>query len=536
MLRGKSQALEKLSGHFGYIESNSVEISLKIAPMPNIATSRNSIEQAFRTNLFFGLAAFLVFTSFLAWMPPNNDAFWVNLVIFPWVMKDGLVQTMVQSIAAASSLGRPPIPMFLSHIYTWFQIKISSNLGIEWVYINWITTALFLYGVFYFTAQLITRIIGHKKENTPTLAVTLGLFALPFIVSNSSYYHDPTGSYFVFAWLLNILPVFGFLCLRIYMLNGTNKRFLYFFMFFVFISINSSEANFISSVLLIAYAIVSTRKMISKSNLKSLSFFYSMVIICVFSLWYWIERNLSGNAQSGYSGIQSNFELSAIGKTFLLQLFYNLPTLSFLGSSQKRSMTDLPINDLHVITLFIIVGLILMLLWIVWKIDPLNLKNSDRQTTRNLFEVGRYRVEVIGLTVILGANLLTYSVSSKYQSEVPLFSSFYLGLGVVAVTLSLITYIMSLTLSSKFKGKVLDLAILLGSVQLILNCYVSMQLQANQPFLRPAQKIISDIEVTQVEYCLAINGVKAGNYGGLGEASADILRKEAQLDKSFEEC
>jgi hypothetical protein len=506
-----------------------------IGSMSKTRIDKNYLTRSFATNALYGLVFFLVITSFLAWMPLNNDTFWLSMA-YPWVFQEGLFPMMSHSIDAAISLGRPPIPMFSGQVYTWFQVELSRSLGIEWMFVNWLTTAIILYGIFYSTAHLIGRIVERRRDLTINLAVVLGIFALPFLVSNSSYYHDPTGTYFMFSWLCNTLPLFGFLCLRVYQRNKNDIRYLYIFLLLMLISSNASEANFISNTAILIYAIVSIRMENSSFDPWLKAKLYLVTFACLLSMGYWVERNLSANAQSGYSGVQTNLDIIAIGETFFLQLIYNLPAISFLDSDRKIRNSDIGINNLEVFTLISIVFIIVVLLWIILKVKLINFTHSEKTNSNGSTRLKNYRIEIIGFLFILCGNISTYSVSIKYQTEVPLFSSFYLGLGVFALTLSLLIYFKTIFVQPTIRNRMFNLAVLLGCLQLVLNCYISMQLQANQPFLRPAQKILSNLYVSQSEYCLAINGVRAKNYAGLGELATNVLQDAATLNKTFNNC
>jgi hypothetical protein len=463
--------------------------------------------------------------------PVTSDPFWF---VVPYIDSS---ETNGNSIALRQLLdlglhgqNRPPVA-FTLELFTWFfQIQLASFFHVSWAFINWLTSSVIIFLALSTLSGLLRELSWLQKFEKMNLLVFLTSGFAAVAITNSTYFHDSLSVWTLRTWIFTFLPLYAFL-LAIRAINNRSQNNVFNSSIFgclalLMVSVNAYEATF-PSVILVTIVLLGILK---TNGSKSIKFFSGIIILFIyFFLAKYAINTFLAEEKVQYEGLVLGSSSIRSFVVVLIQLLMTLPILAaaraILENWQQETLVynlQLPLPELSLRSAFLVLittSLFALVTIYFWKFISLDLSQVKRANRVS------WHIPLLVLVCIFPT--LTFSFSSKYQREIPLFFASYLGYPLILI---LILILAPLIISNFLIFKKTIISLLIGSILFSsMSNFLSTEINSkNQRPLIEAQESLVGINSTN-EICPSIEGVRVLDYANLGETMANHLH---QLQKS----
>jgi hypothetical protein len=292
--------------------------------------------------------------------------------------------------------------------------------------------------------------------------------------------------------------------------------------FMAIISLNSSEANYPGTLLVMVLIILSIFRNIELFSNLHLGVLGGLLVLALLNITYWITANLQGNP-SKYSGTQSNFDLIMMLKTLVVQIFTSLPVISgFIQGSNSHEFNHAVSQESNGVspismTLLVILPTLLTLLILLALIQFRSLTLEGQKE-----KLSGWKFAIFAILSVLP--MMVIATGTKYQIELLSEFTYYVGAPVFCITLILLSLFRLRETKFMTSFVVAFIIIFVSGFQLIENLKSANTIRAKFSYLKVVQVVVSDPDsLSTPVFCNSKDEVVRRDYAGLGKTTGDEL-------------
>ena len=467
--------------------------------------------------------------SFIAKAPLNQDGFWIlQKYIYPQPMLSALHNILQDAIG----LGRPPLAYLFQYVYFYALTKLSILFHVDFSFLNWISVSLLICASLTVISWLLAKLTNVDKER---IFIIISILISCIMLSNSSYYHDASIIFSIFSWGFSLVPIEIFFFLLLY---KKTKLIQYYVTSLILMLVLTfvSESQFPAIIVLLVLAI--QLGIPTKMHLRLRALCAIIVLAVLTSIAYWILQILNGSAMPGYTGSRLSLHPGRIASTFVTQTSLSVPPISQFRSIFENWHVNgvfnpnLPIQGFGLRS-FILALFLFLVVQITLKMNSTIPRNQFELSNFFRRSSGIYRLDVLHLLLFISLfPTLTFSLSMKYQEEVPALLTTYVGYPTILTVLAILLSGVYWSIQNKSNAKILSTGVaLLSAITLMVN--ISVSTQSHNRFIgidRIQKAVVKMKSNSTLITCIDLRDVTSENYANLGQVDLVYLSKTFHLN------
>jgi hypothetical protein len=446
----------------------------------------------------------------------TSDGFWGSIQFIEIREESGNAQMYSSVYQYAMSIQRPPLALIFDYWVRLSALQVAEIFTLPWSFFLWISCSLIIaFMLLWFNAVfcLILKWNLNKAKNFFLVALIFS----SLIVSNASYFHDPTAVFFVYNWFFVVLPFFALMHLFVYQ-SKRNILHLYISSTLLIISTNAYENTYLSSFLVSVGILYFSFK--TKASARHQIVIILLASLNLWSILHWLGNIAKDSAQPGYEGADFQFSLSTAIQTLLTQFVTSTPLggnfrayVEHLRAPQQFYPVpfDFPPNILTMVLLIIVLGIFLAYRTRLFQVLKMKFPSHQNFTTSQFI-----------LAVLIGClPMAPYAASKKYTVQIPEIFTFYLAYG--SFVFVLLFFALLWVMRVGFSKNTLTLLVLLGLTQVFFNHSTASLTNKKNETLIQVSSYLSGQREPNSELCEQISEIKKLNYAGNGVSTANMI-------------
>ncbi len=461
-------------------------------------------------------------TSSTMFVPLTSDAFWAGYRLVLIWESSGFYEYL-KVVFSYSTGSQRPFGGVLNYVNWGISGRLAQEIGITWGAALWFTNFI----LFCLTLAYFSKMVASQRGINLNSSIIFLILALGFSAhfsTNALVYHDPFSMHVAYALCL-ILPINAFLHSLVFVTNKS-KVHLYLSIFFVFLAINTSEANYPGALLVISFLTFSIIRNHKLFGLWQHFLHIATLLFTVLNLAFWLVLNQQGNA-ANYTGTQPNLNFTGMIKTVAVQLVSTLPLVS--GFIQKNNVDEFlvlnsekldPSLDLSNKTVLILAIALLAVLSIAWRQIRLCLEARVSKSSKVLSN----NFLALGIGILGSLPMVVIAVGLKSQIELVSNFTYYIGAPILCFTFLVIVIIRFRYLLLGNYYLTIALISLVALFQFTQNYDSAKAVNQKYNHLKLGQLALTNPRsLHSAEFCMAKSQIVLNDYAGLGKSVGNDL-------------